>query len=66
MSIRFKDPAHFARLLRGDYGPRVERPPPTYCMFCTDADENDLAVYGGCKVCGNNGHYDATPKAEAA
>ena len=57
-SVRFKDPAHFARLLAGDFGPQKAPPPsPTYCMFCCDADENDLAVYGGCAVCGNSGAF---------
>ena len=57
--LRFKDPAHFAALLRGDYGPPpAPRPEPTYCMFCSDVPEDELREHGGCKCCGNNGAFD--------
>lgn len=53
--MRFKDPAHFAALLRGDYGStRAERPEPTFCVFCKDVPEDDLWAHGGCQCCGNN------------
>ena len=77
MGIRFKDPAHFASLLSGGrppkpLGPRAnwdryvyrqwrERPPAHYCMFCNDVSDEDLSLYGGCGVCGNNGYFRPKP-----
>ena len=35
---------------------------PTFCIFCIDADLEELELYYGCKVCGNGGYYDMTEK----
>lgn len=44
------------------YRPLPEIKHPTFCMFCNDADLDDLALHYGCKVCGNGGYFDMTDK----
>ena len=39
--------------------PSPPKPEPSYCIFCCDASEDDLAIHGGCACCGNNGAYDS-------